>query len=267
MQWQNMTMDELADAAKQDAVVILTLGATEQHGSHLPSGTDSMCAQAIAAGAAEITNASGQMCIVGPPVWVGYSRDHEGFPGTLSIGHGTLSLLLVDMGVSVLANGFKRLLFLNGHGSNDRLLYYVLRDVQDSARSSSALAAVTYWKTSTDVLASDRDSSAGGMAHACELETSLMLHHHASLVHMERATDERAAEYSKYRPQELLGASPVMAPDRFRNLTHSGVVGDPLHATPAKGASWSATIARRVADLINDMTTWPLTGPEAPRCP
>jgi creatinine amidohydrolase len=263
MHWQELTSEELAVAAGAGAVVVIAVGATEQHGPHLPVGTDSMCAQALAGQAAELAAASGVTVVVAPPVWVGYSRDHDGFPGTLGIGHRTLSLLLVDLGRGVLASGFSRLLYLNGHGGNDRLLYYVLRDVQDSAGVPSALAAVSYWRLAADALAATRETGPGGMAHACELETSLMLHHHPSLVRMERATDERAAEYSRFRRHDLLAPGPVMAPDRFADLTGSGVVGDPTLANGAKGADWSAAIATAVAELLADMTRWPLTGQEA----
>lgn len=262
MYWQDMTKDQLASAAERDAVVVVTVGATEQHGSHLPVGTDSMCAQEIAQSAASQAQAAGTNVVLAPPVWWGYSRDHAGFPGTISLSHGTLTALLVDIGRSVLVNGFSRVLYLNGHGSNDRLLYYVLRDVQDDASAPCALAAVTYWKLATEMLAAERDSTSGGMAHACELETSLMLSSHPELVRMELARDERAAEYSSYRRQELLGSAPVMAPDRFRDLSRSGVVGDPTLATAEKGTRWAASIATRTADLIQDMSRWPLVSPK-----
>lgn len=263
MLWQDMSKDQLADAAARDAVVVVIVGATEQHGPHLPVGTDSVCAQEITASAAALASAAGTEVVLAPPVWWGYSRDHEGFGGTLTVSHQTLSALLVDLGVSVLANGFSRLLFLNGHGSNDRLLYYVIRDIQDAAMRPCAVAAVTYWKLAADVLAEDRDSSPGGMAHACELETSLMLTFRPDLVQMSLARDERAIEYSPYRRQDLLSAGPVMAPDRFRDLSRSGVVGDPTMATADKGARWADALASRTADLLGSIAQWPLVTSEA----
>lgn len=261
MHWQDMTKDQLAAAADRDAVVVLTVGATEQHGAHLPVGTDSMSAQHIAVAAAALAHDAGTEVILAPPVWWGYSRDHVGFPGTLTLSHRTLSALMVELGESIVTSGFSRILFLNGHGSNDRLLYYVLRDVQDAASVPCALAAVTYWKLAIDVLSAERDSTVGGMAHACELETSLMLDSHPELVRMDLAVDERAAEYSPNRRQELLSSGPVMAPDRFRDLTKSGVVGDPSLATAEKGARWAVAIAARAADLIQDLSRWPLSSP------
>jgi len=258
-----MNKDELAAAAARDAVVVLTLGATEQHGAHLPVGTDSMSAQHIAGLAASMAHEVGTEVIVAPPVWWGYSRDHDGFPGTLTLSHATLAALLTELARSVVTNGFSRVLFVNGHGSNDRLLYYVLRDVQDSAGVPCALAAVTYWKLAADVVGAERDSTVGGMAHACELETSLMLNSHPGLVRMDLAVDERATEYSTFRRQELLVSGPVMAPDRFRDLTRSGVVGDPSLATAEKGSRWAAVIADRLADLIQDLSRWPLSAQEA----
>jgi len=263
MHWQDMSKDQLAEAAARDAVVVVTVGATEQHGPHLPVGTDSFCAQEIAASGASLASTAGIEVVLAPPVWWGYSRDHEGFDGTLTVSHRTLSALLVELGTSVLANGFSRLLFLNGHGSNDRLLYYVVRDVQDLAVRPCAVAAVTYWKLAADVLSEERDSSTGGMAHACELETSLMMTFRPDLVQMSKARDERAVEYSSYRRQDLLSSGPVMAPDRFRDLTRSRVVGDPTSASADKGARWSGALASRTADLLGSFAQWPLVPSEA----
>lgn len=263
MNWQEMSMNQLSAAAGRNAVAVLTVGATEQHGAHLPVGTDSMCAQHIARLAATIAEDAGTEVVLAPPVWWGYSRDHAGFPGTLTLSHATLTALLTELASSIVAAGFSRLLILNGHGSNDRLLYYVLRDVQDSMSAPCALAAVTYWKLASDLIARDRDSTPGGMAHACELETSLMLHAHPELVAMDRAVDERAQQYSAFRQQELLQSGPVMAPDFFRTLTESGVVGDPTLATEDKGNRWAVAIASRTAELIADLTTWPLTPKES----
>lgn len=117
-------------------------------------------------------------------------------------------------------------------------------------RDATALAAVTYWKMAPDIVAAERTSTAGGMAHACEFETSLMLHHHPHLVRMEIARDERADEYSAHRRQDLFGGGPVMAPDHFADLTRSGVVGDPSRATAENGRSWSEAVSTRLADLI-----------------
>ncbi len=257
MRWQDLTSVEIEAAAAAGATVVLPVGAIEQHGTHLPVSTDATCAEAIAMAAAQRTNTAAPP-VLAPTLQFGYSDDHAGFPGTLSLSQRVLEDALVDIGSSILASGFQRLLYLNGHGSNDRLLYYVVRRVRERARGPVALAATTYWKLASRELGELRVSEPGGMGHACELETSLMLHFVPRLVHMDLAIKEVPASYSEHRGDDLLSGGAVVAPDRFRERTASGVLGDPLAADELRGARFAAVIVDRLAAFLDEFAGWPL---------
>lgn len=267
VRWQDMTSVEIEAAAEAGATVVLPVGAIEQHGAHLPVSTDATCAEQIALTAAGRENAAAPT-IVAPTLPFGYSDDHAGFPGTLSLSHRVLEDALVELGASILASGFRRLLYLNGHGGNDRLLYYVVRRVREVAHGPVALAGATYWKLAGKELGALRVSAAGGMGHACELETSLMLHFAPQLVQMEQAVKEVPETYSEHRGDDLLAGGVVVAPDRFLERTSSGVVGDPLAADKEHGALFATAIVERLGAFLDELAGWPLVaGGPAPTSP
>jgi len=259
VRWEQATGPELHAVALAGGMVIMPMGAIEQHGPHLAVSTDSMTAEYLALAAAEIAKVSIPL-VLAPTMRYGYSEDHLGFAGTLSLPARVLEDVLTEVAISALRNGFHRLLFLNGHGSNDRLLYYVVRRVRERSQSACALAGVTYWKLATRDLSDLRQSDSGGMGHACELETSLMLHFMPDCVHMDRAVREVPIPYSRYRGNDLLASGAVVTPERFIEHTGSGVAGDPLLATAAQGARFAAAIALRLAEFIEEFAGWPLWG-------
>ena len=132
--------------------LLVPVGSTEQHGPHLPLDTDARVAAAVAARAAD----AGAL-LVAPPVAYGASGEHEGFPGTVSIGHEALRLLLVELGRSA-ARWAGRLVFVNGHGGNVPTLVDAVRLLRYEGRDAAWFACAP-----------------GGDAHAGRTETSLML--------------------------------------------------------------------------------------------
>jgi creatinine amidohydrolase len=254
-----MTTAALTAAAAADAVVIMPIGSIEQHGPHLPTGTDSMCAASLVADVLQRLSPD-TPAVALPPLWYGYSDDHHGFGGTISLPFRVLEDVLANVGKEVLTNGFKRLVFVNGHGSNDRLMYYVVRRIREEASAPHCAVGVTYWKVATQQLQTQRRSPYGGMGHAGELETSLMLHYAAHTVDHDKAVTEMPERYSPYRGGDLLDSGMVVVAERFIDRTRSGVVGDPSPATKEAGESFAEAITQRLSELIADVTTWPLIG-------
>ena len=113
--WSTSPWPLLQGAAEQGAVVVVPLGATEQHGPHLPVETDSLIAAGMATRAAEL---AGVPVVVGPTIPFGYSHYHLHLAGTVSLRRETLAGLLLDVCRSIHAHGFERLLLLNAHGGN-----------------------------------------------------------------------------------------------------------------------------------------------------
>lgn len=255
--WRDLTAPRIRALANDRTVAVLPIGAVEQHGAHLPTGTDSTCAEGLVEQAVSMVDDQDRVVLL-PPFSYGYSHDHHGFPGTISLPHRVMEDVIVAILTDVLASGFRRMLVVNGHGSNDRLVYYALRTVRDRAAVDHLAAGVTYWKAAPDELRLRRVTPPGGMAHAGELETSLMLHFAPTTVRMEHAEASFAEPYTAWRGDDILDSGRAVVPERFMDRTSTGVVGDPTSSTADAGADFAAAIARRLAALIVEMPTWPL---------
>lgn len=197
--------------------VVLPLGSTEQHGRHLPFDTDT----AVAAELSRRLVAGRPEFVLAPALAYGASGEHEGFPGTLSIGHEALELVLVELGRS--ATGWaERLLFVNGHGGNVAPLNQAVNRLRYEGRDAASWSAA--W---TD-----------GDAHAGRTETSLMLAVRPSAVRTDAAVPGPTAPLSALLPR--LRASGVVA------VSESGVLGDPAGATAAEGEALLADLHGRL---------------------
>jgi len=125
----NLTWEEVRDLDKGAGVVVLPVGATEQHGPHLPLGTDTLLATGVLDRALARLPDEVRAWVL-PPLPYGKSTEHAGFPGTLSLSARTLLSILEDLGRGVAAAGFRRLAFLSGHGGNRAVLDIAARDLR-----------------------------------------------------------------------------------------------------------------------------------------
>lgn len=214
------TWPEVRDrAASAPTTLLVPLGATEQHGPHLPLGTDATIAVALAeAAAARVADT-----VVAPVLPYGSSGEHQDFPGTLSIGAEATELVLVELGRSA-TETFLRVLFVNAHGGNALPLRAAVARLGDEGRDVRAWAPTF-----------------GGDAHAGRTETSLML-----------ALDEvrvGLAEAGNDAPLgELIDRLQV---DGVRAVSPNGVLGDPTGASAAEGR---ALLVAAVDDLVATLT-------------
>jgi mycofactocin system creatininase family protein len=191
---------------------VLPLGATEQHGAHLPTQTDTLLAVATARGLEAARGLVVADAHVLPALAYGASGEHQSFPGTVSLGTEALEHALVELGRSV-STWATRLLVVNGHGGNVDALRRAIPRLRVEGRDAAWLPC----RTSED----PADSHAG---HA---ETSLMLHLHPELVHMERAAAGCTRPLAEILPALRAGGVAAVSP--------SGVLGDPTTATAAEG--------------------------------
>lgn len=167
-----MTRTDLASAASE-SLVILPLGATEQHGPHLPTGTDFFAIEAIAQAAAR-SAASQIPIIVTPALPFGSSEHHFVFGGTLSISTETYYRVLRDLLTSLIRDGFTKIFVLNGHGGNHELAELAARDT--ALAHPVKIAAGSYWAVAWEALTeAGAHESRRLPGHAGDFETSLML--------------------------------------------------------------------------------------------
>jgi len=230
-----------ADACR---LAIVPTGAIEQHGPHLPVGTDAILGQALLA-AALAQLPPERPVFVSPPITYGTSIEHRDFPGTISISTPTLRRLGLAIAGQLRDLGFRRIAFFNTHGGNSLVLAALVREIAETVGIEATLLRHGYEP------AVSPDEAAWGI-HAGEWETSLMLAVAPELVRMDRAVREypaRVDDPGELRPDRAAATFAWMT----RDLSQSGVMGDATRATREKGDCWlsgaSAALAREIGRL------------------
>jgi mycofactocin system creatininase family protein len=192
----------------ESPLVLVPLGSVEQHGHHLPLGTDT----AVACAVAEEASGSLDGALLAPALAYGASGEHEGFPGTISLGTAALTGLLVEYGRSA-CRWAGRVLVVNGHGGNVEALRAAVPLLRSEGRD------VAWFSCGVP----------GGDAHAGRTETSLMLHVEPGGVR------EASAVPGDVTP---IGALlPRLRAEGVRAVSPTGVLGDPAGATRAEGVA------------------------------
>ncbi|MHC9296784.1 mycofactocin biosynthesis peptidyl-dipeptidase MftE [Mycobacterium sp. LTG2003] len=204
-------------------MLVIPVGSTEQHGPHLPLDTDTRIATAVSSGVVE--RLAGGEWIVAPAVSYGASGEHQGFPGTVSIGTAALRLLLVEYGRSA-SNWASRLVFLNGHGGNVEALAAAVALLRYEGRDVG-------W-TSCSALDAD--------AHAGHTETSVLLHISPGDVWTDELVQGNTAPLPELMPRLRSGG--------IAAVSELGVLGDPTTATAAEGERIFAEMVNGCADRI-----------------
>lgn len=226
-----LTWPDVAQAvATGITAVILPLGATEQHGPHLPLGTDTYRAVALAEHLAERLPA-----LVAPVIPIGCSGEHSGFAGLLSLEAETLAAVIVDCARRMVEWGVQRLVVLPAHGGNGRALALA------EARLHQALPALAVWIPDPMAICGEAVLTIAAEAglpfntmglHAGEWETSELLGLHPEQVRMEQAAPGHTGDMD--------AALATLMAKGMRALTATGVVGDPCAADASRGARYLA---------------------------
>ena len=236
--YQHNTWPELGELVKKQPVVVLPVGSVEDHGPHLPLDTDNFLIWSICEAAAE--RAAGELLLL-PLIPYGFETHHMDFPGTIDIKPEHLLHFALDVTKSVARHGFKRILIADGHGSNMPILDLVAR--QTNVETDCLCAAFIWPSLAAKAITEFRQSGRGGMAHACELETSVYLHLDRHRVLFEKARKEIGMPDSEFMWMDLLEGSPVLLMDRWSRFSRSATSGDPTLATAEKGkAAFNAVV-------------------------
>lgn len=248
-QWIENTREDLATLASDEAVVVVPTGAVEQHGPHLPVGTDAMIAEAVAAGAAD----RAPDAVALPVLQFGYSPHHGGVPGTVTLSSETYLGVITDVLGSLLEAGFEQVVVVNGHGGNRSLLKTAASDVR--ADTGVSVAVLSYWDLIADEIESERTSATGGISHGGEMETSLLMHLHESLVGDRRDDFVRDDQDGRVRT-DLFGSGSVYVPAHFDDLTETGLSGTPSAADSETGERLFEAAVDELAALLETYPDW-----------
>ena len=227
-----MTWPEVRAAAAAGRVVLQPTAAIEQHGPHLPVDTDNLVVTALCEAAAE---RHPDEFVVPPCVPFGFNDHNMEFPGTISISPETLLSFYTDLGKSLVTMGFSRIVWVNGHGSNDPIVQLASRRVNNETPAWSAVTGSYYLASRVDREQGIRTSGPGGVCHACEFETSFYLHLRGDLVQTEKIVDEYTRGHPMYDDHDWEGAPVMKFMDWWSQRSSSGVEGAPSHATADKG--------------------------------
>jgi creatinine amidohydrolase len=178
-----LTREELADVAAS-CTIVLPLGATEQHGGHLPVSMDTLMCERVAVSAARIAGADAGPFLVAPPLPYGRSDHHLSFAGTFSLRSETFLAVLADLLRSASAWGVRAVFAVNGHGGNDALMRAALADAAEALPIT--VGGASYWTIAWDALLAEGVEQLGVVpGHAGSFETSLLLAAHPRLVRPE----------------------------------------------------------------------------------
>jgi creatinine amidohydrolase len=257
MRWEDMTSPEIGALDRDRTVVILPIGSVEQHGRHMPVGTDTFLAQAVSLAAAE---ADSEVAVM-PPPWYGFSAHHMRFPGSITLSAETLMAVVDDIVASLVKHGFRRILVVNGHGGNNGVIDVLSSTLGHKHYGKARIVALTYFALARDAIARLRKSEIGGMGHACEFETAMVQHIHPELVKIDRAISTYPDPGSRYLTTDLLGGSAIRTYHDFGDLSETGTLGDPSLASPEAGAEFFRAVTSELNAFITDFRQWSI--PEA----
>ncbi len=229
---------------KEVDIALLPVGAIEQHGPHLPLDTDAFDAEYLASQVA--ANCSSPKPLVLPLISYGVSYHHNQFSGTISVGPDTLSKLVYEIGMGVARNGITKLIIVNGHGGNGPALHFAAQMIN---RDSHIFTCVETGETSDHDI--NQMTETDNDVHAGEIETSTTLAIRPQLVDLDQATSyvpEFSSRYLNFTSKRSVGWHA-----HTHKISPSGVLGDPLKASGAKGQQmWDVMIARLV-EFVEDL--------------
>ena len=245
---EKMKWAEVAALPREEVLFVCCISAMEQHSLHLPMGTDFFIGSEIVR-RLEAELPDKLICL--PSIWFGSSRHHMDYPGTISVTPDNMVGLLGDIARSVHAHGFRKLLVLNSHGGNRGLVARSVQELGEEIRDLQVTGA-TYWEVAKEQLTALRESPFGGMGHACELETSIMLQIDKSLVDMSKAEPDGIESKSRFTRAEMLHPPVVATYKTFKQITHHGGIGDPTMASAEKGERMLKAITVELRLLCED---------------
>jgi creatinine amidohydrolase len=239
-----------------DRVVVLPLGSLEQHGHHLPLLTDTINCAEIARRA---EGALGDAALFLPTLWVGASDHHLRFPGTVSVHNATYTRLLEEILESLIGGGFRRIVLLNGHGGNAGPGSEAMYQVQMRHREDRDLWLVlaTWFVLAAPQIAEMAGLEQKAVTHACELETSMILHLRPELVRIDEARGAHTPFPSRFYSRDSGHPSRVTVRRPFEHLSATGALGHPETATASKGEALFAVAVEQVVACVREIAAWP----------
>ncbi len=234
----------------REKVILMPIGHTEQHALHLPLCVDTVSIEAVALGTA---NAAPDQAFSLPVMPYGVSTHRASFAATMNAGGRAFEDFWGEVVHVLVMRGFNRFYLMSGHGGNSSFLVNVIKYAGERHRRIFCATAFLYLSGPSGVAALEkyRTSRLGGMGHACELETSFMLHLRPELVHMERVMDDIDFVTTPSYYMDWVEGGALMANPPWDDDSVHGAYGAGSHATAEKGQLWlKAAIDEKVEHVL-----------------
>jgi creatinine amidohydrolase len=239
-----LTWKQVDALPRETTLLVLPTAAIEQHGHHLPLATDTLINNLLLGKALQLVPSDLSIYVL-PPVCYGKSNEHLGFPGTLSVSAQTFLAVVRDLGASIAASEFKKVVLYNTHGGNTSLVDILARDL----RAEFGLRTFSLFGSpgATFEGVSKQERTYG--FHAGEIETAYLLHGAPELVHPNEYTKNYIARVDDPELLKPEGSSANFA-WLTRDIAPSGVLGDPTAASAENGERWADEAAARIAEIL-----------------
>jgi creatinine amidohydrolase len=235
---------------KDLTLLVLPTAAIEQHGHHLPLATDTLINNLLLGKALEKLPADTPVYAL-PPVCYGKSNEHIGFPGTLSVSAATFMAVVRDIGASLAAAGFKKVVLYNTHGGNSSLVDVMARDL----RAEFGLRTFALYGSGGASFEGLSEQEKAYGFHAGEIETAFLLSAVPELVDRKAYTANYIAQVGEpglLRPENAAATFAWLT----RDIAESGVMGNPRPATAENGERWVEQAASRIAAALDAMARY-----------
>jgi len=250
--WQDLTTTDFRDIDPEITVALLPVSAVEQHGPHLPLSTDAVINEGIVHETLARVGEDLRLLVL-PPVTIGHSVEHTGFPGTLSTDAETLLALWTGIGRSAARAGVRKLILLNTHGGQRALVD--LTAVRLRVELGMLVVRANYFAFGTPPGLFDADELSRGI-HGGELETSLMLYLRPGLVRRDALEDFQGMTGHGV----LLGAEKLLGIGWMSQDLHpEGVCGNAKRADAERGGLLLAYLADSMVRLVEETASLPLS--------
>ena len=252
LEFSSLTAPQLNAMAARDAIVIVPVGSTEQHGPHLPVMVDYRLATEVARRGAGKLAAAGHPVLVTPTVWTGFAEHHMELGGTITLDYAVFYGVIRGVVRSLARDGFRRICVLNGHGGNIAPLVVAVSEL--TVELKIPLVYFSYWEiaeAATKSILEYQDK----ILHACEGETSMMMAVEPALIDRSRLHEAKGPDQDRPEIEALVGRN-VFRWQTLNARSRRGVIGNGAAGTPDKGERLLAAMSDRLAEVLGTAELW-----------
>jgi creatinine amidohydrolase len=257
--WAELNTQDFAGLDPARTVAVLPLGATEQHGPHLPLSVDSVLVDGVVKAALTHLSAADPVLVL-PTQTLGLSTEHTAFAGTLHLSPQTLIQVWCDIGASVARAGVKKLLMFNAHGGNVGLMDVVARELR--AQHGLIVYSSSWYTLPLDASVMGQFSATEHRfgIHAGEIETSMMLALSPERVNMAAAQNFASTSQDRAKQYAILGnGKSAKLGWHMQDYNPQGAAGNAAAATAAKGDALVHSAGEQLALLLKELVALPLS--------